>query len=100
MAIGAIEALQKYWYNTGDKSKYISVVGIDGLPEAKDLIDKGLIAGTVIQDTKVIADGLFVIEMNLINNVNPLENTNSKVKDGVIIVNPTLQQYVSKNNIH
>ena len=50
MAIGAIEALQKYGYNKGDKSKYIPVVGIDGIPEAKDLINKGFMTGTVIQD--------------------------------------------------
>ncbi|NOW06708.1 substrate-binding domain-containing protein [Clostridium beijerinckii] len=37
MAIGAIEALQKYGYNKEDKSNYVSVVGIDVLPEAKDL---------------------------------------------------------------
>ena len=35
MAIGAIETLQRYGYNTGDKSKYVSVVGIDGISEAK-----------------------------------------------------------------
>ena len=50
MAIGAVEALQAYGYNKGDKSKNIIVVGIDGLPEAKDLIDKGIMTGTIIQD--------------------------------------------------
>ena len=53
MAIGAIESLQKYGYNSGDKTKNIAVAGIDGLPEAKDLIDKGFITGTVIQYMKV-----------------------------------------------
>ena len=39
MAIGAIEALQKYGYNTGDKSRTIPIVGVDGIPEAKKLIN-------------------------------------------------------------
>ena len=35
MAIGAIEALQAYGYNKGDKTKTIPVVGIDAIPEAE-----------------------------------------------------------------
>ena len=50
MAIGAVEALQAYGYNKGDKSKNILVVGFDGLTEAKDLIDKGMMTGTIVQD--------------------------------------------------
>lgn len=50
MAIGAIKALQKYGYNSKDKSKYVQVVGIDGLPEAKVLVNNGVMAGTVLQD--------------------------------------------------
>lgn len=49
MAIGTIEALQKYGYNTGDMSKYITVVGVDGLAESIDLIDKGLMTGTIFK---------------------------------------------------
>lgn len=49
MAIGAIEALQKYGYNKEDKSKYIPVFGIDGIPAAKDLINKGVMTGTVFR---------------------------------------------------
>ena len=47
MAIGAIKALQKYGYNKGDNSKYIPVVGVDALPEAKELINQGVMTGTV-----------------------------------------------------
>ena len=48
MAIGAIEALQKYGFNKGGNSKYIPVVGVGGLPEAKELINQGVMTGTVI----------------------------------------------------
>lgn len=86
MAIGAIEALQKYGYNKDNKSKNIVVVGIDGLPEAKNLIDKGIMTGTVIQDPKIEAEVLYNVGMNLINNLSPTENTDYKVVDGEIII--------------
>ena len=86
MAIGAIEALQKYGYNTGDKSKNIAVVGIDGLQEAIDLIDKGSMSGTVIQDSNALAEVLYTVGMNLYNNLNPTENTNYEIVNGEIII--------------
>lgn len=96
MAIGAIESLQKYGYNTGDKSKTIPVVGIDGLPEAIDLIDKGFMAGTVIQDSNVIAEVLYTVGMNLYNNLNPIENTNYKIEDKEIIIPYPYDVYTGK----
>ena len=98
MAIGAIEALQKYGYNKGDKSKNIAVVGIDGLPEAKDLIDKGLMTGTVIQDSEVLAKMLYTIGMNLIYNLNPTENTNYEIVNGEIIIPYDYDIYTGKAN--
>lgn len=98
MAIGAIEALQKYGYNKGDKLKNIAVVGIDGLQEAKDLIDKGIMTGTVIQDPKVHSELLYTIGVNLVNNLNPTENTNYQIVDGQIIIPFPYNTYVSKIN--
>lgn len=86
MAIGAIEALQKYGFNKGDTTKYIPVFGIDGILEAKDLINKGMMAGTVIQDPNELAQALYTVGMNLISNIDPLESTNySFDKTGKII---------------
>ncbi|OPJ62504.1 galactose ABC transporter substrate-binding protein [Clostridium chromiireducens] len=96
MAIGAIEALQKYGYNKGDKTKNIAVVGIDGLPEAKDLINKGLMTGTVIQDVNFLANALYTIGMNLINKLSPIENTNFKLLEGEIITPQLYQEYIKK----
>ena len=98
MAIGSIEALQKYGYNTGDKSKSIVVVGIDGLPEAIDLIDKGFMTGTVIQDPNVLAELLYTIGMNLVNNLNPIENTNYEIVNGEIIIPYPYDVYIGKSN--
>jgi ABC-type sugar transport system, periplasmic component len=96
MAIGAIKALQKYGYNTGDKSKYVSVVGIDAIPEARDLVDKGIMTGTVIQDSESLAEGLYKVGVNLVNGEDPIANTNYKVVNGLIEIPVKYQQYVRK----
>lgn len=98
MALGAIEALQKYGYNKGDKSKNIAVVGIDGLPEAKDLIDKGFMAGTVIQDPNVAAQMFYTVGMNLINNLSPTENTSYNTIGEEIIIPYPYDAYTRKTN--
>ncbi|WP_279221618.1 substrate-binding domain-containing protein [Clostridium chromiireducens] len=99
MAIGAIEALQSYGYYKGDKSKNIIVVGFDGLQEAKDLIDKGMMTGTIVQDPTTISEALYKIGMNLVNRVDPLENTNYKLgKTGIEVEFPHYA-YIRKSNI-
>ncbi|MDS0526684.1 galactose ABC transporter substrate-binding protein [Clostridium sp. SHJSY1] len=78
MAIGAIKALQKYGYNTGNNSKNIVVVGVDGIPEAKDLVDKGIMSGTVIQDPTELATALYTVGINLVHDLPALKGTNYK----------------------
>ena len=78
MAIGAIEALQKYGYNKGNNSKYIPVVGVDALPEAQELIKQGVMSGTVVQNPFTHANAIYTIGMNLISGNRPLEGTNYK----------------------
>jgi methyl-galactoside transport system substrate-binding protein len=94
MAIGAIETLQKFGYNKNDKSKYVSVVGIDALEEAKDLVDKGFMTGTVTQDPTTTAEALYKIGLNLINNLNPLENTNYEFDDKGLVKTMSYHEYV------
>lgn len=98
MAIGAIKGLQKYGYNTGDKFKYVSVVGIDAIPEARELVDKGIMTGTVIQDSKLLAEGLYKVGVNLINGEEHIANTNYKIVNGLIEIPMKYQQYVMKAN--
>lgn len=86
MAIGAVASLQKHGYNKGDPSKYISVVGIDGLKEAKELVDKGMMTGTVNQDLDILADSLYSVGTNLIYNADSLKNVPYKLVNGKIVV--------------
>ncbi len=83
MALGAVEALQKYGYNKGDNSKYIPVVGIGGLPEVKELINQGVMAGTIIQDPRNYAIAVYTVGMNLVSGTNPLNGTNYKFVDSI-----------------
>ena len=81
MALGAIEALQKYGYNKGDNSKHIPVIGIGGLTEVKELINQGVMAGTIIQDPHDYAIAVYTVGMNLVSGINPLNGTNYTFAD-------------------
>jgi methyl-galactoside transport system substrate-binding protein len=93
MAIGAIESLQKYGYNTGDKFKYIPVVGIDGLSKAKELIDQGIMTGTVVQDSRAHANAIYTIGLNLISGNTPLNGTNYKFDETGVTINMPYTEY-------
>ena len=93
MAVGAVEALQKGGYNKGDKEATIPVVGIDGMPAAKDLIQKGFMTGTVIVDPHDLAEALYAIGMNLVSGKYPLENTNYKFDDTGFTVHLEYKEY-------
>jgi len=97
MAIGAVEALQKYGYNKGNKSMYIPVVGVDALPEARDLIKKGFITGTVIQDPREEAEAIYLIGQNLVASNSPLSGTKYKFDETGRIVR--IPYYEFKDNL-
>ncbi|MVX64075.1 substrate-binding domain-containing protein [Clostridium chromiireducens] len=96
MAIGAIEVLQKYGYNLGDPLKTIPVVGANAIPEAKDLIKRGIMLGTVVQDAPAMAEALYKIGVNLVNNNNPLANTNYTFNDTGVVIEMPYYEYSSK----
>lgn len=93
MAIGSVKALQKYGYNNDDKSKHIPTFGIDGIPEAIDLINKGIMDGTVVQNPNDLAEALRSIGKNLVYNLNPLENTNYKFDETGISIQLPFYEY-------
>ena len=97
MAIGAIKALQEYGYNKGDKSKTIPVVGVDAIPEAKALIEKGEMLGSVVQDTRAYADALYICGMNLVAGKSPIEGTTYKLDDTGVAIRLPFSEYVYKN---
>jgi len=93
MAVGAVEALQKYGYNKGDKETTIPVVGIDGMPAAKELIQKGFMAGTAVVDPHDLVEALYCIGMNLASGSHPLENTNYKFDNTGFTVHLVYKEY-------
>ncbi|WP_026888706.1 galactose ABC transporter substrate-binding protein [Clostridium beijerinckii] len=97
MAIGAIEALQKYGFNKGGNSKYIPVVGVDAIPESRKLIDQGFMTGTVIQDTRAYADAIHSVGVNLISGADPLNETNYKFDETGPIIKLPFYKYVKRH---
>lgn len=95
MAIGAIEALQKYGYNLGNPSKTITVVGVDGIPAAQELIKKGEMTATVVQDAPAMAEACYLIGMNLVNGKPPLEGTLYKFDDTGVSVRIPYKEFIS-----
>jgi methyl-galactoside transport system substrate-binding protein len=73
MAIGAVKALQKSGYNKGKEERTIPVVGVDGVPEAKELISKGFMLGSASQNTADMANAIYTVGMNLVYDRNPVE---------------------------
>ena len=86
MAIGAVQGLQKYGYNMGDKTKTIPIFAINRRPETEDLIKKGFIAGSVPRNSRAFADALYTVGMNLVSGKNPLEGTNYKFDESGVII--------------
>lgn len=94
MAIGAIQALQKYGYNRGGSTKTISVVGVDAIPIAQELIKNGIMTGSVLQDADTMAQALYKIGMNLVHNRNPLEGTEYKFDETGVAVRIPYKEYI------
>ncbi|WP_160691018.1 galactose ABC transporter substrate-binding protein [Clostridium sp. C2-6-12] len=93
MAIGAVKALQKYGYNNGNKEKMIPVVGIDGMPEAKEFIQKGYMSGTVVVEPCELADALYNIGINLAAGGSPVKNTNYNLDETGYTVHLVYKEY-------
>ena len=59
MAVGAVDYLNTAGYNLGrehkDKSKYIPVFGVDGIPNATEYINQDKMTGTVFADFTALA---------------------------------------------
>lgn len=95
MAIGVIETLQKYGYNKDDSSKYIPVFGINGLPQARKLIEQGIMAGTVLQDPNEYANAVYTVGRNLVYGADPLKGTNYKFDETGRIIKIPYKRYTT-----
>ncbi|MBW6410126.1 galactose ABC transporter substrate-binding protein [Clostridium weizhouense] len=98
MALGAIEALQEFGYNNGDKTKTIPVVGVDGVPKARELIEEGIMLGSVVHDPMDLVQALYSVGMNLVNNKNPIEGTEYKLDDTGVAIYIPFRGYIDNIN--
>ena len=94
MAIGAIESLQKQGYYKGDASSYIPVVGVDAIPEARELVKKGFMTGTVLQDPHAAAEAIYTVGMNMVSGKYPLDGTNYKFDYTGIVIRLPYYEYI------
>lgn len=92
MASGAIAALQAAGYNNGG-DKFIPVVGVDATEEAKNLIKKGYMSGTVKQDAEGMAKAVFELTFNVAQKKDFLEGTSYKYDDSNVAVRIPYQPY-------
>lgn len=95
MAIGAIEALQKYGYNKGEKAMNIPVVGVDAIPEARKLVDEGIMTGTVIQDPHIMAEVIYDMGMNLVYERKPLDGMPYNFDETGVAIRLPYKEYIS-----
>ena len=93
MAIGATKALQKFGYNKGQNTKTISVFGLDAIPAAQDLIKKGFMAGTIVQDANIMAEAFYEISMHLVNDSIRFDCTKYSCDDSGRIIELPFQEY-------
>lgn len=92
MASGAIAALQAAGYNNGE-DKFIPVVGVDATEEAKNLIKKGYMSGTVKQDADGMAEAVFKLAHNAAQNKDFLEDTSYEYDETNIAIRIPYQAY-------
>lgn len=93
MAQGAIAALQAAGYNKDNKEKFVPVIGVDATDAAKDLISKGYMTGTVLQDGKAMAEALYTIGSNVAQGYDFIDGTEYKYDDSGVSVRIPYQAY-------
>lgn len=94
MAEGAIIALQIFGYNKGDKMFTIPVVGVNATKAARELISKGYMAGTVLQDAPAKAEALYIVAMNMAEGKAPLEGTNYAFDETGVAIRIPYREYI------
>jgi methyl-galactoside transport system substrate-binding protein len=95
MALGAIAALEKAGYFSGDK--FMPVVGVDAIPEALEMIEKDKMVGTVLNDAKNQGKATIELATNAANGKDVLEGTEWKLDDKKAVRVPYVE--ITKENI-
>ena len=94
MAQGAIAALNAQDFNKGDAAKTVPVVGVDATDAAKDLISKGYMTGSVLQDAPAMAKALYECGLNLIEGKSAIDGTEYKLDESEVSVRIPYQPYI------
>lgn len=79
MAMGALEATRAH-------NKMLPIYGVDAIPEALLLIEKGELSGTVLNDGKNQAKAILDLANNILNGKEPTEGTEWKLTDKAVRV--------------
>lgn len=95
MALGAIASLEKAGYFSGDK--FMPVVGVDAIPEALEMIEKGKMVGTVLNDAKNQGAATVQLTANAANGKDVLDGTEWKLDDKKAVRVPYVE--ITKDNI-
>lgn len=95
MALGAISSLEKAGYFTGDKM--MPVVGVDAIPEALEMIEKGKMVGTVLNDAKNQGAATVDLAANAANGKDVTDGTKWKLDDTKSVRVPYVE--VTKDSI-
>jgi methyl-galactoside transport system substrate-binding protein len=95
MALGAIASLEKAGYFTGDK--FMPVVGVDAIPEALEMIEKGKMVGSILNDAKNQGSATIDLAANAANGKDVLDGTEWKLDDNKAVRVPYIE--VTKDNI-
>lgn len=96
MAQGVVSALQAAGYNKGGDSRYIPVVGVDATDAAKDLIKKGYMSGTVLQDGEAMGKALVELALNVSAGKEFIEGTEYKYDSTGVSVRIPYSPYVGE----
>ncbi|WP_342043187.1 galactose/glucose ABC transporter substrate-binding protein MglB [Bacillus sp. OTU2372] len=95
MALGAISSLEKAGYFSGDK--FVPVVGVDAIPEALEMIEKGKMVGTVLNDAKNQGKATIDLATNAAKGKDVLDGTEWKLDDKKAVRVPYVE--ITKDNI-
>ncbi|PLS05580.1 galactose/glucose ABC transporter substrate-binding protein MglB [Neobacillus cucumis] len=95
MALGAIASLEKAGYFSGDK--FVPVVGVDAIPEALEMIEKGKMVGTILNDAKNQGKATVDLAANAANGKDVLDGTEWKLDDKKAVRVPYVE--ITKDNI-
>lgn len=97
MARGAIQALQGQGFNNGDPAKTTPVIGVDATIPAQDLIAKGFMAGSVLQDGEGMANALYTATLNVAAGKDATESSELVYDDTGVAIRVPYKKFTKTN---